>query len=102
MTPDQISTLSRLIDLATDSRPSVSPEVFMQVHWLPFVNSMPTADRRMAWQVYLKAQAKHVHAIAEHLQTLPPKSIRVLEPALTHFVSIMSSFRYLGEAKAKA
>ncbi|MFN0015380.1 MAG: hypothetical protein ACKVU2_12605, partial [Saprospiraceae bacterium] len=48
----------------------------------------------------IKAQAKHVHAIVVHLQTLPPKSIRVLEPTLAHFVSIISSFRYLGEAKA--
>ena len=102
MTYDQISTLSNLIALATDSRPSVSPEVFMQAHWLPFVKNLPTEDQRMAWQVYLKAQAKHIHAIAEHLQTLSSEDVRVLEPALTRFVSITASFRHLGEAKAKA
>lgn len=64
--------------------------------WRPFLQSLTPADRRMAWQVYLKAQVKHLHAIVEHLQTLSPAKSKSLVPALEMFVGIENSIRNLG------
>lgn len=102
MTQDQISTLSKLIDWATDVRPSLSPEIFMHEHWLPFIHTLSMGDRRMAWQVYLKAQAKQFHAIAEYIQTLPPAQLQALNPMLENLTGLANSIRKLGEVKAVA
>ncbi|MBL7795276.1 MAG: hypothetical protein JNJ90_02130 [Saprospiraceae bacterium] len=102
MTRDQVSTLSKLLELSTEARPSVSPEGFMQVHWLPFIHNLAKEDRHMAWQVYLKTQVKHVHAIAEHLQTLTPSQLRVLHPLLENLSDTTDAIRKLGEVRAVA
>ncbi len=102
MTQEQIRTLTDLIDQATAARPTTSPETFMQELWRPFVQSLPASDRRIAWQVYLKAQTKHFHAVVEHLQTLPPVKLQALSKVLGNLSAVAASVQHLGETKAVA
>ena len=96
MTQVEIERLTVLISQSTEARPQWDPEDFMTNLWRPFLQSLPPADRRMAWQVYLKAQVKHLHAIVEYLQTLSPAKSKSLVPALEKLVSIETSIRNLG------
>lgn len=102
MNKSEIENLTLLINIATDARPKLDAEVFILNHWKPFVNSLSLQDRRMAWQLFLKAQANHIHAIAEHLQTLSSSKIKTLTPVLEKFVSIDSSVRNWGEKPISA
>jgi len=102
MTQEQIRVLTDLVDQATAARPTASPDAFMQELWRPFIHSLPASDRRMAWQVYLKAQAKHFHALVEHLQTLPPEKLRLLKNVLDKLPEVEASMQHLSEAKAVA
>ncbi|MCK6693852.1 MAG: hypothetical protein L6Q97_17360 [Thermoanaerobaculia bacterium] len=102
MTQVEIERLTVLISQSTEARPQWDPEDFMTNLWRPFLQSLPPADRRIAWQLYLKAQVKHLHAIVECLQTLSPAKIRALTPALEQFVSISASIRNWGEEPVSA
>jgi len=97
MTQAEIYKLTLLINQSTSAKPEMDAEDFMLHHWQPFVNALSLTDRRMAWQVYLKAQANHLHVIVEYLQTLSPAKIRQLTPALEKFVSIGAGIRNWGE-----
>ncbi len=96
MTQVEIERLTLLISQSTEARPQGDPEDFMMNRWRPFIQSLAPADRRMAWQVYLKAQVKHLHAIVEHLQTFTPAKSKSLIPALEKFASIENSIRKIG------
>lgn len=96
MTQVEIERLTLLITQSTEARPQWEPEDFMANSWMPFIRTLSPADRRMAWQVYLKAQVKHLHAIVEYLQTLSPAKSKSLVPALEKLVSIETSLRNLG------
>lgn len=102
MTQVEIEKLTSLIHIATDAKPTLDAEEFMMHHWRPFVNTLPVSDRRMAWQLYMKAQVNHLHFITAYLQTLPAAKIQALAPALEKFVSISAGIRNLGEEPVSA
>ncbi|MBK6933431.1 MAG: hypothetical protein IPH12_22195 [Saprospirales bacterium] len=102
MTQVEIEKLTNLINQSIEAKPKIDAEDFMLNHWRPFIYSLSPQDRRMAWQVYLRAQANHIHAIAKYLQTLSPESLRAIQPALDRFVSVSTILRNWGEEPVSA
>lgn len=86
MTPTQINTLTQLIKQITKARPEVEPEEFISQHWQPFLQTLDLQDRRMAWQVYLRAQVTDLHTIVQYLQTLLPAQLEKIRPTLEKIV----------------
>lgn len=87
MTQDQISILSQLIDKCSQARPEMEPEEFMNRHWLPFLQTLDLPDRRMAWQVYLRAQVNDFQTIAQYLQSLPATELEKIRPTLEQLIA---------------
>lgn len=82
MTKDKIDILTHLIDQITAVRPEFSPEEFMEKHWRPFLQTLHASERRMAWQLYLRAQVNDFRTIARYLQGLSPQELENFRPAL--------------------
>ncbi len=87
MTQDQIIILTHLIDQCNQVRPEMEPDDFMNRHWLPFLQTLDLPDRRMAWQVYLRAQVNDFHTIAHYLQGLSAIELEKIRPTLDQLIT---------------
>lgn len=90
MTTEEMNKLTDLINVAFQAKPEIDPEKFMFDHWRPFLQTLDLPDRRMAWQVYLRAQVSDFQIITKYLSSLSGAQLKRLRPTLERLTGLES------------